>query len=77
MIYLNDVPEGGETRFDALGIAFKPRQGMAVIWNNLRGGLPNPDTMHAGLPVLQGHKYIVTQWFREKPCSSAGGGSRY
>jgi len=77
MIYLNDVIEGGETRFDALGIAFKPRRGMAVIWNNWRAGLPNPDTMHAGLPVIQGVKYIVTQWFREKPCLSGGGGSPY
>jgi len=77
MIYLNDVIEGGETRFDALGISFKPRRGMAVIWNNWRAGLPNPDTMHAGLPVIQGVKYIVTQWFREKPCLSGGGGSPY
>lgn len=77
MIYLNDVTEGGETRFDALEIAFKPRRGMAVLWNNQRDGLPNPNTIHAGLPVIQGVKYIVTQWFREKPCLSGGGGSPY
>jgi len=77
MIYLNDVTEGGETRFDALEIAFKPRRGMAVLWNNQRAGLPNPNTIHAGLPVIQGVKYIVTQWFREKPCLSGGGGSPY
>lgn len=77
MIYLNDVTEGGETRFDALEIAFKPRRGMAVLWNNQRAGLPNPNTIHAGLPVIQGVKYIVTQWFRERPCLSGGGGSPY
>lgn len=77
MIYLNDVTEGGETRFDALEIAFKPRRGMAVLWNNQRDGIPNPNTIHAGLPVIQGVKYIVTQWFREKPCLSGGGGSPY
>eukprot|EP00747_Dinoflagellata_sp_TGD_P030371 gnl/TRDRNA2_/TRDRNA2_134581_c2_seq1.p1 gnl/TRDRNA2_/TRDRNA2_134581_c2~~gnl/TRDRNA2_/TRDRNA2_134581_c2_seq1.p1 ORF type:complete len:134 (-),score=13.28 gnl/TRDRNA2_/TRDRNA2_134581_c2_seq1:277-678(-) len=39
-IYLNDVEEGGETRFSALGLKVKPRKGRAVLWWNVRvGGL--------------------------------------
>jgi prolyl 4-hydroxylase len=38
-----------------------------VIWNNLRpDGTVNPDTLHAGMPVLAGHKIIITKWFRER-----------
>jgi prolyl 4-hydroxylase len=67
MIYLNEVPAGGETRFDALGLAFKSRPGMAVVWNNHWAGEVNPHSVHAGLPVQEGLKYVVTQWFREQP----------
>ena len=66
MIYLNEVSGGGETRFDALGVAFKARTGMAVIWNNHWAGAPNPNSIHAGQPVNEGVKYVVTQWFRER-----------
>jgi prolyl 4-hydroxylase len=38
---------------------------MALLWNNLNAdGSPNPHTMHCGEPVTQGHKIIITKWFR-------------
>lgn len=66
MVFLNDVEQGGGTRFIAIDATLMPRRGTAVIWNNLHpDGTPNPDTMHAGLPVEKGHKIIITKWFRE------------
>lgn len=67
MIYLNEVAKGGSTYFTALDINFIPKPGQAVIWNNLfEDGIPNPDTIHHGMPVLEGTKYIITKWFRSQ-----------
>lgn len=68
MIYLNDDCEGGETEFKKLGIKFQPKKGMAVAWRNMsEDGKVNPNTLHAGRPVKEGVKYIITKWFREYP----------
>ena len=68
MCYLNDVEEGGETNFIALNKKFKPKQGTAVIWNNLyRNGIPNPKTLHEACPPVSGDKYVITKWFRSWP----------
>jgi prolyl 4-hydroxylase len=65
MIYLNDVEEGGETAFVNVGLVIPPKQGMAVLWNNLKpDGTPNYDTLHHGTPVKAGYKAIITKWFR-------------
>jgi prolyl 4-hydroxylase len=66
MVFLNDVEKGGETFFKTINVKFQPKQGMALLWNNLHeNGLPNHNTLHAGLPVIAGEKYIITKWFRE------------
>lgn len=66
MIYLNDVPKGGGTHFAVPAMTYLPSRGKAIAWNNLLpDGRPNPNTRHAGLPVEQGYKAIVTKWFRE------------
>jgi len=68
MIYLNTVPLGGGTHFYALNKTISPKRGMAVVWNSLYGdGAVNPDTLHAGLPIEEGQKYVITKWFRERP----------
>lgn len=67
MVYLNNTEQGGATRFVNLKHDFFPKKGMAVIWNNLHpDGSPNADTLHHGMPVEQGEKIIITQWFRDK-----------
>lgn len=67
MVYLNDDVAGGGTKFVALDRTFYPRRGQALAWNNLLpDGTPNYDTLHCGLPVEQGHKVIITKWFRER-----------
>lgn len=67
MVYLNTVPKGGGTQFIKLNHVFQPQAGKAVIWNNVHpDGIPNHNTLHAGMPVLEGCKDIITKWFREK-----------
>ncbi|MEE9326000.1 MAG: 2OG-Fe(II) oxygenase [Cocleimonas sp.] len=65
MIYLNKVAEGGQTEFTELGLVFTPKQGQAVIWNNLDSNDQiNNDTLHWAKPIIKGEKYIITKWFR-------------
>lgn len=67
MLYLNDVEEGGETKFKNINKTFYPKKGRGVIWmNSNEDGTPNPFTEHQGSPVLKGEKYIITKWFRER-----------
>ncbi len=68
MVYLNDVPEGGATWFPQAGIKVAPKRGLLLAWNNMAAdGSPNTMTLHEGMPVVDGVKYIVTKWFRERP----------
>ena len=65
MVYLNDVEQGGGTRFFAIDKTFQPQQGRAIVWNSLYpDGSVNRNTLHAGLPVEKGEKIIITKWFR-------------
>jgi prolyl 4-hydroxylase len=67
MIYLNEPASGGATAFTYLDLSVMPRLGRILIWNNMAlDGSPNPWTDHAGQPVGDGIKYIVTKWFRER-----------
>ena len=68
MIYLNEPDEGGATRFKLLGKSIQPETGKLLAWNNLLAdGSPNPATLHQGMKVRRGTKYILTKWFREFP----------
>lgn len=68
MIYLNTPDAGGATRFTKIGKTVQPETGKLLAWNNLRpDGSVNPDTIHHGMKVRAGVKYIVTKWYREKP----------
>ena len=67
MAFLNTVPEGGHTQFGELGIQIEPKPGVLMVWNNaLPDGSPNPDTLHAGMPVIAGSKYVLTKWYRTR-----------
>jgi len=68
MIYLNRPEEGGATRFKLIGKTIQPEAGKLLAWNNLLAdGTPNPATLHQGMKVRRGVKYILTQWYRERP----------
>jgi prolyl 4-hydroxylase len=67
MAYLNPVEEGGATAFPHLGLSIEPKPGALLIWNNADPeGNPNPWTIHAGMPVVRGVKYIITKWYRSR-----------
>ncbi len=67
MAYLNDVEEGGATWFPRAGFRVAPKKGLLVIWNNMKpDGTGNFDTLHEGMRVIEGTKYIITKWFRER-----------
>ena len=66
MLYLNQPEDGGATRFKAIGKTIRPETGKLLLWNNLMpDGSPNEATLHQGMKVRKGTKYIVTLWYRE------------
>lgn len=67
MVYLNRPQDGGATRFRQIGKTIQPELGKLVAWNNLLDdGSPNPATLHQGMKVRRGTKYIITKWYRER-----------
>jgi hypothetical protein len=65
--YLADVALGGETDFPLLGVRIQPKQGRVVHFHNLHAnGMPDDRTLHAGMPVLEGTKWLATLWTRER-----------
>jgi prolyl 4-hydroxylase len=68
MIYLNDVEAGGATRFKWIDKTVQPERGKLLAWNNRTSdGEVNPATLHHGMKVRAGTKYVITRWYRERP----------
>jgi len=68
MVYLNEVEAGGATRFKVVDKMFRPETGKLVCWNNHRpDGTLNAATLHHGMKVRKGVKYVITKWYRERP----------
>ena len=67
VIYLNDVEDGGATVFPEIGLTVGPKKGAGVYFEycNSRGQV-DPSTLHGGLPVLRGEKWIATKWLRQR-----------
>ena len=67
LFYLNDDYEGGETFFPIKKIKVTPRKGRLLIWDNVNeNGKEDNESLHAGLPVISGTKYIAIIWIRER-----------
>ncbi|AIT06393.1 oxygenase [Sphingomonas taxi] len=67
MVYLNTPEAGGATRFKAADKIIQPETGKLVAWNNRRpDGSLNPATLHQGMKVREGVKYVITKWYRER-----------
>lgn len=66
LFYLNDNYEGGETEFPIKKLKITPRTGRLLMWSNVT---PTDEldyeSLHAGLPVISGTKYIAVIWIRE------------
>jgi prolyl 4-hydroxylase len=72
VMYLHEPEEGGATDFPQLELSLRPRRGSAVCFEyvNQRGQL-DARCLHAGMPVVRGHKWIATKWLRQAAYVSA------
>lgn len=71
VMYLNDVDDGGGTDFPDVGLTVVPRKGRAVYFAYTGPfGEVDPLSLHAGMPVLAGDKWIATKWLRQRPYGS-------
>lgn len=64
VMYLNTPEAGGGTGFPHIGLTVTALKGSAVYF-----AYDTSDTtsLHAGLPVQRGEKWIATKWLRERP----------
>jgi prolyl 4-hydroxylase len=65
IMYLNTPPKGGATVFPDLNLEIAPIKGHAVFFSYDRAH-PMTKTLHGGAPVLQGEKWVITKWLRER-----------
>ncbi|AVL94024.1 putative prolyl 4-hydroxylase [Megavirus vitis] len=67
LIYLNNEFEGGCTYFKNLELRAKPSTGDALVFYPLAKNVNkcHPLSLHAGMPVTSGEKWIANIWFRE------------
>jgi len=77
MVYLNDDFDGGETNFPNLNKVVKPEKGKAIWWKNMEDGITLTDSLHEGVTVKTGKKYIVTSWWRENKWDGVGDLTKY
>lgn len=68
IMYLNTPEKGGETSMPNLGLSVTAKKGNALYFENIDPqGKPSPQTLHAGMPVQAGEKWIATKWLRVRP----------
>ena len=68
VMYLNTPEAGGGTAFPEVGVTVTALRGSAVYFAYDTG---DTASLHAGLPVQQGEKWIATKWLRELPFQKA------
>lgn len=67
LTYLNDDFEGAETHFPTAGLRLRGGVGDCILFVNvLPDGQPDRRTLHAGMSPIQGRKWILSQWLRNK-----------
>jgi len=64
VMYLNTPQRGGGTGFPDVGVEVGPMRGNAVFFSYDRPHVVTR-SLHAGLPVLEGEKWVATKWLRE------------
>ena len=68
LVYLNDVDEGGGTKFTKLNLEVNAKKGKLLVFENVYSGTNKRHELseHAGMPVIQGKKWAFNLWFREE-----------
>jgi hypothetical protein len=68
LLYLNDDFDGGELDFPLVGQRFKGKTGDAIYFAHVdEVGAPDKKSLHAGLPIRRGEKYVLSQWIHDRP----------
>ncbi|CAH9066055.1 hypothetical protein PSECIP111951_03521 [Pseudoalteromonas holothuriae] len=67
ILNLTDNFDGGETSFKKWNIDVIAKAGQLIQFFSVENSQLDPNSVHAGLPVLQGEKWVCTLWFRDKP----------
>lgn len=68
ILYLSSDFSGGETAFKVWQQKFKCKMGDLIFFNSLdKSNREDSSSVHAGLPVKNGEKWISTLWFRTVP----------
>jgi prolyl 4-hydroxylase len=68
LLYLNDDFDGGELEFPLVGQRFKGQAGDALYFAHVdQAGGPDKKSLHAGLPIRRGEKYVLSQWIHDRP----------
>jgi predicted 2-oxoglutarate/Fe(II)-dependent dioxygenase YbiX len=68
LLYLNDDFDGGELEFPLVGQRFKGKAGDALYFAHVdQAGGRERLSLHAGLPILRGEKYVLSQWIHDRP----------
>lgn len=66
VMYLNDVEEGGGTHFPDIHLTVTPKKGAASYFEYCNSqGQVDPRSLHSGMPVIRGEKWIATKWMRQ------------
>lgn len=68
IMYLQEPAQGGATVFPDLRLQVVPRRGSAVFFSYSQAH-PCSQSLHGGMPVLAGEKWIATKWLREREFS--------
>ena len=67
LLYLNDDYSGGSTCFPKLHLDIKGHRGDLLQFHNLGAdGLGHRDSLHAGMPVMAGEKWLLSLWIRSE-----------
>ena len=65
LIWLNDQFEGGETDFPKINVRIRGSVGDMLVFKNIRDdGSFDERMIHAGLPVIEGVKWMASRWIR-------------
>ena len=65
IMYLQAPVQGGATVFPDVRLQVVPQRGHAVFFSYSQAH-PCSHSLHGGMPVLAGEKWIATKWLREK-----------
>jgi prolyl 4-hydroxylase len=63
LMYLQAPAKGGTTRFADVGFEVAPVKGNAVFFSYASAD-ENSRSRHAGMPVVEGEKWVATKWMR-------------